>query len=119
MSYGTGDKDVGQHRARVPGTRNGDEPSIRGQSQPLTDRLFLRDALRFDRRMTPPLDEGDIMPRGGFEQRETRTLTGDVGHDAVVSLVGGSDDLTIEYGWIQGREAERDERVQGWVDHSA
>lgn len=98
------------------GTRDDDEPSIRGQSQPLPGWLLLCDALRLDRRMTLPLDEGDIMPRSGFEQGEGQTLSGAIGDEAVISLFGGTDDVTIEDGGIQGRESERDERMQGWVD---
>lgn len=65
--------------------------------------------------MAPPLDEGDVMPRSGFEQGVAQALPGDVGHEAVIGLVGGTDDGAVEEGGIQGREPKGDEGVQGWV----
>ena len=73
--------------------------------------LFRPDGLRLDGRMAPPLDEGDRLPCRVLEQGIP--LSRKVGHNVVMSRVVGTDDDAAEYGGIKGREAERDERMQG------
>lgn len=74
--------------------------------------LFCPDGLRLDGRMAPPLDEGDILPCRVFDQGDPLAR----GRDAIIRLIVGADDAGIENGGVQGREAERDERMEGWVD---
>lgn len=73
--------------------------------------LFRPDGLRLDGRMAPPLDEGGRLPCPVPKQGVP--LSRKVGHDVVMSRVVGTDNDAAEYGGVQGREAERDERMEG------
>ena len=80
----------------------------------MSDVQFGPDRLRLDGRMAPPLDDRDVVPCSVFEQGVPSSRK--VRRDAIASLVVGTDDAAIEYGVRQGREAERDERMEGRVD---
>jgi hypothetical protein len=98
----------------IPQPERTNAPSVRRESQPLSDGLFGPDGLALDGRMAPPLDEGDVVPCSVLEQGVPPSRK--VRRDAVTSLVVGTDDAAIEHGVIQGRETERNELMEGRVD---